>query len=323
MGVQILATGSFLPECVVSNEDLALLGCDPEWIVRRTGIVQRRHVSPGQATADLAVEAGLRCLERAGVRPAEVDLLLVGTYTPDYLLPSTACLVQDRLAIRAPAMDIQAACASFMFGLLSGMQFVATGCCRRVLVIGADCNSRVVNPADKQTFPLFGDGAGAALLGPGNADQGMAAYAFGSDGSGADVLYRRMGGTAVPYSADAAADGQHYLQMEGRAVFKWAIRLVIDTVRQVLRLARITANDLALVVLHQANRRIIAAAAKELGIPDHKIVVNVDRVGNTAAASVPLALDEAYQQDRIQPGDYVLMSGFGAGLSWGTAVFRW
>ncbi len=322
MGVQVLGIGSSVPANSVRNEDLASLGYDAEWIVQRTGILERRHAPPEMATSDLAVEAARQAIEQAGADPQEIDLVLVGTYTPDLLLPSTACLVQDRLGLRAPAMDIQAACTSFIYALITGAQFVAAGNSRLVLVIGADCNSRVVNPADQHTFPLFGDGAGAVLLAPGSPQQGLVSYAIGTDGSGADLLCRRMGGTRLPYSPDAA-NGVHFLHMEGRPVFKWAVRILGDTVPEVLRAADKTLDDVSLFILHQANMRIIATVVKDLGIPEHKVFNNVERFGNTAAASIPLALDEAFRQGRIRRGDHLLLSGFGAGLAWGTVLLRW
>jgi 3-oxoacyl-[acyl-carrier-protein] synthase-3 len=323
MGVQVLGIGSSYPDERVRNEDLAALGYDADWIFQRTGIVERRHAPPGVATSDLAVEAARRCLAVANVASDEVDLLLLGTYTPDLLLPATASIVQHRLGLCAPAIDLQAACASFAFALITGMQYVATGCSRRVLVIGADCNSRIINPADPQTYPLFGDAAGAVLLGPGSDRQGILAYAVGSDGSGVELLNRPMGGSREPFSTDPASHGRQYLRMEGRPVFKWAIRMLQETTVEVLRAADVTIEQINLVVFHQANLRIISAAAEELGIRPAQIFTNVERFGNTSSASIPLALDEAFRSGRIRPGDYVLFSGFGAGLAWGTVLMRW
>ena len=249
--------------------------------------------------------------------------MLVGTFTPDMLLPSTACLVQEKLGLRAPAMDVQAACASFVYAMITGMQFVATGCSRLALVIGADCNSRVLNPADKKTYPLFGDAAGAVLVAPGGRDQGLLSYAVGSDGSGADLLCRRMGGSRMPYAPDGAADGLHYLTMEGRPIFKWAIRMLDETITEVLDDAGVALDDVNLVIFHQANMRIIASAVKAMGIDETKVFNNLDRYGNTSSGSIPLALDHAYRQGRIKPGDLILFSGFGAGLAWGTVLMRW
>ena len=322
-GVQILATGSYVPDIVVRNEDLASLGFDADWIIQRTGIRERRHAPPEMATSDMAVIAATRCLEQASVSPSEIDLLILGTFTPDLPVPASACLVQDRLGISAPAFDVQAACAGFLFAMVTGMQFVAAGTSNRALIIGADTNSRIANPADKKTYPLFGDGAGAVLIGPGKPEQGLMAYTLGSDGSGQDLLCRRMGGSRYPYTIDAMNAHQQFLQMEGRPVFKWAIRLIEDSVRDVLKEASLTVDDIDLLVLHQANIRIMDAAAENLGVPREKVLVNVDRYGNTSAASVPLALDEAHRAGRIHRGSRVMLSGFGAGLAWGTALLQW
>ncbi len=323
MGARVVGIGSSVPDNVIRNEDLAALGYDADWIVQRTGILERRHAEPEVATSDLAVEAAQRCIEHAGVDPQEIDLVLLGTFTPDMLLPATACLVQDRLGLCAPAMDIHAACASFIYALITGMQFVATGSSRLVLAIGADCNSRVIDPSDKRTFPLFGDAAGAVLLAPGSKDQGLLSYAVGSDGSGAELLCRPMGGSRLPFTQAADNDSRHFLHMEGRPIFKWAIRMLRETISETLRAADMTLDDVDLVILHQANMRIINSAVQDLGIDEAKVFNNLERYGNTSSASIPLALDEAFQEGRIHPGSHILFSGFGAGLAWGTVLMKW
>ncbi len=323
MGVQVLGVGSHAPDNPVPNEDLASLGCDPEWIVKRTGIVERRHAPPGIATSDMAAAAAEECIEDAGVDPADVDLVILGTFTPDQLLPSTACFVQERLGLTAPAMDLHAACASFAYGVVTGAQFVATGCSKCVLVIGADCNSRVLNPKDVGTYPLFGDGAGAVLLAPGDTAQGLLAFAFGADGSGANLLYREVGGTRKPFASDAAGNGSHFMKMEGKPVFKWAIRVVSQSIGEVLEEAQLSLDGIDLFVFHQANLRIIRSVIRDLGIDPRKVVNNLQTYGNTSAGSIPLALDEAYREGRIRRGSRVLMSGFGAGLVWSTMLLQW
>jgi 3-oxoacyl-[acyl-carrier-protein] synthase-3 len=323
MGVQVVGVGSTVGEKLVRNEDLAALGCDTEWIVQRTGILERRHAPPDVATSDLAVEAARRCIEQAGVDPQDIDLILLGTYTPDLLMPATASLIQDRLGLCAPAMDLQAACASFVFAMLTGMQYVATGCSRLALVVGADCNSRVVDPADMRTYPLFGDAAGAVLLAPGGDDQGFLAFAVGSDGSGMPLLYRPMGGSRLPFSTAPEHAGRQFLQMEGRPVFKWVIRMLRETISDTLHAAQMTLDDVDLVIFHQANMRIINAAIADLGIDPQKVFSNLQRYGNTSSASIPLALDEAHRAGRIRRGDHILFSGFGGGLAWGTVLMRW
>jgi 3-oxoacyl-[acyl-carrier-protein] synthase-3 len=322
-GVQVLATGSYAPAEVVRNEDLATLGYDADWILQRTGIRERRRAAENEAASDLAYEAAIACLERAEVAPQDVDLIVLATMSGDSPTPSTACRLQHRLGCVAPAFDVSAACAGFMYALVTGMQFVKTGSAQRALIVGSDVMSRVVNPIDKKTFPLFGDGAGAVLLGPGSEEQGMLAYMLGADGSGADLLHVPAGGSREPVTAESLATGRQFMHMDGRAVFKWAVRLIVDAIREVIAHAHLTTNDIDLVVLHQANRRIIDAAASDLHIDSDRVIVNLDRYGNTSAGSIPLVLDELAAQGRLQRGMRVLTCGFGAGLAWGAGVYQW
>ena len=322
-GMRILSTGSYAPEQRVLNEDLAEHGYDADWIIQRTGIQCRHQSAPGEATSDVAFEAAKRCLEQANADPSEIDLILVATITPDQQTPSTACLLQHKLGSNAPAMDIGAACAGFMYGLVTAAQFISTGTYKRILVVGADLMTHTVNPEDKKTFPLFGDGAGAVLVGPGAEDQGLLAYTLGADGEGACLLHVPSGGTLSPLTAETINDDRHFLEMDGRAVFKWAVRMLASSVNQVLEHTGQTVDDLDLAVFHQANIRILDAARENLKIPTEKVVVNLHEYGNTSAASIPLALDEANRDGRIKDGDTVLLSGFGAGLTWGTAIVRW
>jgi 3-oxoacyl-[acyl-carrier-protein] synthase III len=320
-GVQIVGTGSFVPEQVVTNEDLASLGCDADWIIQRTGIRERRHAPPEMSTSDMAVAAAERCVKAAGIDRSEIDLVVLGTLSPDYLLPATATAVQDRLGLNCAAMDLSAACAGFMYALVTGMQFVATGTSKLALVIGADTNSRVMDPADKKTYPLFGDGAGAVLLTKGTENQGLISYTLGADGSGTQLLIRPAGGSRVPLNGVNAADC--FVKMDGRPVFKWAVRLLHDSSQQVLEAAGLKTSDVDLWLFHQANIRILDAAADALAIDRAKIETHIDRYGNTSAGSVPIALDESFRAGRFTRGDLLLMCGFGGGLSWGTALMRW
>ena len=322
-GVQVVGTGSFVPNNVVTNDDLASLGCDADWIIQRTGIRQRRHAPPEMTTSDMAVAAAQRCIEASGVAKEQIDLLLLATLSPDRLMPATATTVQDRLGLCCGAMDLSAACSGFVYALITGMQYVATGCSKRALVIGADANSRVVDPRDKKTYPLFGDGAGAVLLAPGSETQGALAYELGTDGSGADLLCRDTGGAARPFDPNSQDDGSWYMQMNGRPVFKWAVRLVEKSSRRVVEAAGLTVDQIDWWLLHQANVRILDAAVDSLGIDREKVVMHLDRYGNTSAGSVPIALDETLRAGQIERGQRLLMCGFGAGLTWGTIAWLW
>lgn len=322
-GFEIASTGSYVPEDVVANEDLAALGCDSDWIVQRTGILERRRASDSQATSDLALEAATQCLERAGVSAADVDLIIVATITPDHASPSTACHLQRKLGCIAPAMDVNAACAGFMYALVTAGQFVASGAARNALVVGAEVMSRTINPNDVKTYPLFGDGAGAVLLQPSqDKSKGLVSYTLGAEGCGGQLLCIPSGGTRRPLSEETIAAGEHYLHMEGRSVFKWAVRVVAESSRDCLVHSGVEIDDLDLMILHQANIRIIDSAVSDLGISREKVFVNLDRYGNTSAASIPLAFDEAMTSGQLQPGNRALLCGFGSGLAWGTAVLQ-
>ena len=322
-GVSIRSIGAYVPDRIVTNAELEnQYGFEAGWIERRTGIKQRRYAADDEGTSDLAVRAARKAIAQANVDPALIDMVFVGTFTPDFTCPSTACLVQQKLGLDAGAMDIQAACSGFMYALATASQYVATGNSKLALVVGADINSRIVEPSDQGTAPLFGDGAGAVLLEAGSESQGLLCYQLGADGAGGGMLDRPVGGTSRPLTPELVATGQHYLKMDGRNVFKWAIQAVTETIEMVLKKADVSVDDVKLFVLHQANIRIIDHARKVLNIPPEKFFNNLERVGNTSAASIPLALEEAWQQGKVKPGDLVLMCGFGAGLTWGTGLFR-
>lgn len=327
-GLRVVGTGSYVPEQIVTNEDLAALGCDSEWIVRRTGILQRRKAAENQATSDLAYEAAVVAMRDAGVTADQLDLIIVATITPDYPTPSTACELQRRLGAVAPAMDVNAACAGFMYAAVTAGQFISAGNSRYALVVGADVMSRTVDPDDKKTYPLFGDAAGAAVLtaddsaDPGHRS-GILAYQLGSEGCGGEMLCIAAGGSRRPLTPEAHARGDQYLRMDGRGVFKWAVRVFEESAQEVLTQAGVSAEQLELIILHQANQRIIDSAVSDLNVPAERVFVNLDRYGNTSAASIPLALDEAVRSGRVQRGDHVLLCGFGSGLAWGTALWRW
>lgn len=323
-GIRIAATGSYTPPQVVTNEDLAVLGCDSDWIVQRTGIRERRRASSKQATSDLAFAAAEACLANAKVSVEDVDLIICATITPDHMTPSTACLVQKRLGALAPSFDVSAACAGFMVAMITASQFVRSGAAKNALVIGAEIMSRAIDTTDIKTYPLFGDAAGAVLLQPcePSPENGLIRYTIGAEGDPAPLCIPG-GGSREPLTAHSIANGRQYLQMDGRTVFKWAVRVVEDSIRDVLTDADVNPEEIDLVILHQANMRILDAAIGHFSIPKERMYVNLDRFGNTSAASIPLALDQANQDGRLKRGDLVLMCGFGAGLSWGTCLVRW
>jgi 3-oxoacyl-[acyl-carrier-protein] synthase-3 len=338
ISLQVAGVGSYVPPRIVTNEELSHLGCDSQWIVQRTGIRERRFAAAEQASSDLGYLAAIDCLERSGVEAKSIDLLIVATITPDYSTPSTACVLQERLGCTAASMDVNAACSGFVYGLITAAQFIRGGGARNAMVIGAEVMSRTVSADDVKTYPLFGDGAGAVLLQPSETSEdvqvrfagnvgldnrpGILAYTLGSQGD-IQALSTPAGGSREPLTQEGLIAGRHYMRMDGRSVFKWAVRCVVDSCRDVMAAAGLTMDDVDLLVLHQANQRIIDAAVKELGIPREKAFTNLDRFGNTSAASIPLALSEADRQGLAPRGSLVLLCGFGAGLTWGTALVRW
>ncbi|HLT58775.1 MAG: ketoacyl-ACP synthase III [Limnochordales bacterium] len=321
----ILGVGFAVPERRLTNADLEkMVDTSDEWITTRTGIKERRIADDDTAASDLAVAAAQRALQQAQVDPADIDLVIVATVTGDYVFPSTACLVQDRLGIpRAAAYDLAAGCSGFVYGLDQAWHGVRTGAYRHALVIGSEILSRVTDWTDRSTCVLFGDGAGAVVVGPTAPGFGLLATYLGSDGSGADKLYIPAGGSRRPLTAEALAQREQYVRMCGNDVFKFAVRVIEEASLEVLRRAGLTPSDVNLFIPHQANIRIIDAAARRLGLDWERIVVNVDRYGNTSAASIPIALGEALEAGRIRPGDYIVTVGFGAGLTWGAAAMRW
>ena len=328
IGVQIASTGIYLPSNVVRNEDLASQGFDSDWIIQRTGIRERRHVEPGQATSDLAIGAAKDCIEKSNVAIDDIDLILVATMTPDHFTPSTACLVQASLGATCGALDVNAACSGFLYALMSGSQFIKTGSYKNVLVIGAETMSMIVDPEDKKTYPLFGDGAAAVLLTEdwnANSEQasGILSFRLASVGELADSLVVPGCGSRNPASTKVVNDRDQFLKMDGRTVFKWAVRTIPEIVDDALSNAGLKLDDLKLLIFHQANQRILKAATDDLQIDPSRIFMNVDKYGNTSAASVAISLHEAYHSGQIERGDHVLLAGFGAGLTWASCIFRW
>jgi 3-oxoacyl-[acyl-carrier-protein] synthase III len=323
--VGIAGLGSYVPEKVLTNFDLEqMVETSDEWIRTRTGISERHIAAPEQATSDLAIRAGREALEKANFPADQVDLIIVATITPDMFFPSTASLVQNALgATRAGAFDLQVGCTGFIYGMVMAASGIAAGAFESVLLIGAECLSRIVDWSDRSTCVLFGDAAAAALLRPVPEGRGILSFVLGNDGSGADRLKVPAGGSRLSASAETVAARQHYLYMEGNEVFKFAVRVMEDSSRQALARAGLEVADVDLLVPHQANIRIIDAAARRLEIAPEHIFSNVSRYGNTSAASIPLALGEAEKAGRLHEGDTVLCTSFGAGLSWGSTVIKW
>jgi len=321
----IVGWGRYVPRRVLTNDDLSrMVDTSDEWIRTRTGIRQRHLVEDGETTAQMAIQAGRRALEVARLSPAQLDLIIVATVTPDHLFPATACLVQDGLgAVRAAAFDLSAGCTGFVYGLSVAAHLLAAGAYQTALVIGAETLSRITDWADRATCVLFGDGAGAVVLQGGENEGGVLATVLGADGSGGDLLWLPAGGSREPASHRTVAEGLHFLQMKGREVFRFAVKVMPAATREVLERAGLSLDDLALLIPHQANQRIIEAATRALGLSPEMVYSNLERYGNTSAASIPIALSEAAEEGRIQPGDLVVCVGFGAGLTWGAAAIRW
>jgi len=323
--VGILGTGSYTPERVLTNFDLEkMVDTSDEWIVTRTGIRERRICAPDQASSDLAYEAAVKALEKAKVKPEQLDMIIVATITPDMSFPSTACLLQDRLgAKKAAAMDLAAACTGFLYGITTASQFIANGLYEYVLVIGVETLSKITNYKDRNTCVLFGDGAGAAVLGPVRDGYGFQAFELGSDGSGGPLLSLPAGGSRIPASVESIEKDLHYIAMNGSEVFKFAVRVMNSATEAVLAKAGLEKDDIDLLVPHQANKRIIDSAVQRFGLSEDKVVINLDRYGNMSSASIPVALDEALEAGRIKEGDNLVLVGFGGGLTWGAALLKW
>jgi 3-oxoacyl-[acyl-carrier-protein] synthase III len=322
--VSITGLGWHVPDRVVTNAELAgLVDTSDEWIQSRTGIRERRFAAPEQALSDLALPAARVALEEAGVAARDVDLIIVATVTPDMSFPSTAAILADRLGSSdAAAYDLSAGCTGFVYALAQAAGMVGSGLSEHALVIGADVLSKIMNLGDRSTCVLFGDGAGAAVV-ERVETAGFRAFELGADGAGGIDLQLPAGGSRMPASAETVARGDHYIQMNGRQVFKFATRVLVSSAEKILGECRLSAADVDVYVPHQANIRIIDHAVAKLGIPEDRVVVNVDRYGNTSSASIPLALGEAVERGRVQEGAIVLMTGMGAGLTWGSVLMRW
>ncbi len=322
---QVTGWGKCLPQRIVTNDDLAkLVDTSDEWIRTRTGISARRIADARETTASIAIRAARNALAVANLPPQKLDLIIVATATPDHTFPATACLVQDALgASNAGAFDLSAGCSGFVYGLSLAAQTIGSGAQRNVLVIGAETLSRIVDWSDRNTCVLFGDGAGAVVLQAVEGEGGILSSHLGADGSGADLLVVPGGGSRHPAGPTTYHDGEHFIHMDGREVYRFATRIIAKASREALEAARLSIDQVALFIPHQANIRIIESAAKELGVPKERMYVNLQRYGNTSAASIPIALCEAVEEGRLQPGDHAVLVGFGAGLTWGATVLRW
>ena len=322
---QVVGWGRYSPRRVMTNDELALqVETTNEWILERTGIRERRLAAPDETTATMAIRAAEQALRVANADPLDIDLIIVATATPDYLFPATACLVQRGIgATRAGAFDLEAGCTGFVYALAMGAQAVESGSCSQVLVIGAETLSRFTNWSDRNTCVLFGDGAGAVLLREGNGPGGILTTALGADGTGGDWLMIPAGGSRQPASSETVAAGLHTIHMDGRQVFRFATRIIPTATREVLRRAGVALKEVDLIIAHQANLRILQVAAERLGMPTEKMFSNIDRYGNTSAASIPIALCEAVEEGKVLPGQRIVLVGFGAGLTWGAALLEW
>ena len=321
----ITGWGMAVPDTVLTNADLEkMVETSDEWIISRTGIRERRIAAKNESTATLAARAGLRALESTGLLARDLDLVIVASASPEHLFPATACLVQDALgAVRAGAIDLSAACSGFIYAVYMASQAIRTGAIDNALIIGAETLSRFVNWEDRDTCLLFGDGAGAFVLEGRSTPGGVLSGVLRSDGSGGSLLAIPAGGSKMPTSIDTVEHNLHKIQMNGREVFRFATRVMASATREVVADAGLTLGDIELVVPHQANLRIIEAAARGLHLPMERFMVNVERYGNTSSASIPIAVCEAVQQGRVRPGDHVVLVGFGAGLTWGALALQW
>ena len=326
MRAEIKSLATYVPPRLLTNADLEkLVDTSNEWIMQRTGIRERHIVDPGVATSDLATEAARQAIERAGLTPPDIDLIIVGTVTPDMLFPSTACLVQHKIgASRAWGFDLSAACSAFTYSLTVGSQMVTAGAVKNALVIGADVMSSIIDYTDRSTCVLFGDGAGAVVVAAASEDGfGILDFEHHVDGSGGPALCMPAGGSRMPASHDTVDQRLHYVKQEGATVFKFAVTKTGEMCERLLSRNNLTANDIDLFVSHQANRRIIMSAAERLGLPEEKVVINIESFGNTTAATIPLALNDAINSGRIKKGDRVLLASVGAGFTVGAVLMRW
>lgn len=321
----VLGTGSYLPDRVLDNRELAeRFGCSEEWILTRTGIRERRFAEPGTGSSELGVIAARHALDAAGIAARDLELIICATYTPDMAFPSTACIIQDRIGAKpAAAFDLQAACSGFVYALVTAAQYVIASNFRYGLVVAAEVNSSIVDPNDQKVTPLFGDGAGAVVVGRVTDGSGLIGFHIGADGGGGGLFFMPAGGSRRPATIETIEAREHYIKMDGPSLFRFGVDAMVQSSRNALDRAGVSVDAVDMFIPHQANLRIIDAGLERLGIPKERTLVTLDRFANTAAASIPIGLDEALRSGRIQSGMNVLLTGFGAGLTWGSAVVRW
>ncbi len=321
----ITGIGSYLPSKVLSNYDLEkMVATTDEWIIQRTGIKERRIVENGMVTSDLAVHAAHMAMDDAGVSPKDIDMIITSTITPDYFFPSTSCQVQHKIgATRASAFDILAACSGFVYALSVGQNFVNAGTVETVLVVGAECLSKITDYTDRATCILFGDGAGAVVVQKSQTKHEILSTTLRAVGSQWDSLFMQAGGATNPASLESVQQRMHYIQFKGREVFKSAVNIVTDMVKETAKKNKIELTDIGLIIYHQSNLRIIEAVMERLGLPMDKTFVNIGKYGNTSSASIPIAMDEARKAGRLNKGDILMLVAIGGGLTWGSSVIKW
>ena len=325
MKATITATAHHVPEKILTNYDIEkMVQTSDEWIQNRTGIKQRHIVSKGEASSDLSAHVAKKLLFARGIDASEIDVIIVGTVTPDHPTPSTAAIVQNHInAVNAWAFDLSAACSGFLFGLETGSKFIESGIYNKVMVIGVDTMTSILDFEDRETCVIFGDGAGGVILEPTNLNSGIISSILKTDGSGASSLCVKAGGSRKPASKETLTNREHFIKQDGKKVFKFAVQRMADVSEQILKTNGLDGNDIKLFIPHQANKRIIDATGKRCGIPKERIFINIDRFGNTTAGTIPIALDEAVKNELIKNGDYILLAAFGSGFTWGSVLIKW
>ena len=325
MRATITSTAHHVPEKILTNHDIEkMVETSDEWIQNRTGIKQRHIVSDDEASSDLSTHVAKKLLEKRGIKPEQIDIIIVGTVTPDHLTPSTAAIVQNNInAQNAWAFDLSAACSGFLFGLETGSKLIESGKYKTVMVIGVDTMTSILDFKDRETCIIFGDGAGGVILEPSKSDNGIISSILRTDGSGASSLNVLAGGSRKPATEETIANREHFIRQDGKKVFKFAVKRMADVSEEVLLENGLSGNDIKLFIPHQANKRIIDATGERCGIPRDRVLINIDRYGNTTAGTIPIALNEAVENKLINNGDYILLSAFGSGFTWGSILIKW